>query len=135
MVYCDQCVHKEVCGKEGVGDNAMTYCNDRLLSCGDCVDRQELLSYYEYDNRMPAWFIESMPYVQPVFKWISTENRLPELTSDYLVVVGINRFGLGMYDAVMVASYNTVYKKWHVYESKETIVGEVTKWMPLPIPC
>ena len=135
MTYCDKCVHKNVCGNEDVDDPAMNYCKDRMLSCGDCVDRQILLSYYEYDEQMPAWFIENASSVQPTYEWISVEDRLPELTSDYLVVVGVNRFGLGMYDAVMVASYNTVYKKWHVYESKETVVGEVTKWMPLPIPC
>ena len=29
MNYCDDCMHKEVCGIEGHLDDAMTYCEDK----------------------------------------------------------------------------------------------------------
>lgn len=29
-MYCDNCIHREVCGKEGCGDPAMTFCDDRI---------------------------------------------------------------------------------------------------------
>ena len=29
-MYCDNCIHKEVCGKEGCGDPATTFCDDRI---------------------------------------------------------------------------------------------------------
>ena len=30
MNCCDGCLHREVCGNEGVGDEALTFCKDRL---------------------------------------------------------------------------------------------------------
>ena len=31
MSYCDDCLHKEVCGLEGVNEEALTYCADKML--------------------------------------------------------------------------------------------------------
>ena len=132
MTYCDKCVHKNVCGNEDVDDPAMNYCKDRMLSCGDCVDRQMLLSYYEYDEQMPSWFIENTPSVQPTYGWINAEDRQPELTSDYLVTVGVNSLRIHMHNEIRTALYNTFLKKWFVHESETSIVGDVIAWMPLP---
>ena len=30
MSYCDNCLHRKVCGLENVGDEAMTYCCDKM---------------------------------------------------------------------------------------------------------
>lgn len=30
MSYCDDCLHRVVCGNEGVGDEAMTYCCEKM---------------------------------------------------------------------------------------------------------
>ena len=30
MIYCDDCFHRVVCGNENVGDEAMTYCSDKM---------------------------------------------------------------------------------------------------------
>lgn len=30
--YCDNCIHKEVCGKEGCGDPAMVFCDNRITN-------------------------------------------------------------------------------------------------------
>ena len=30
MNYCDTCLHKNVCGLEGAGDKAMTFCADKM---------------------------------------------------------------------------------------------------------
>ena len=30
MSYCDNCLHREVCGIENAGDEAMTYCCDKV---------------------------------------------------------------------------------------------------------
>ncbi len=30
MSYCDDCLHRVVCGLENVGDEAMTYCCDKV---------------------------------------------------------------------------------------------------------
>ena len=29
-MYCDNCIHKEVCGKEGCNDPAMVFCDDMI---------------------------------------------------------------------------------------------------------
>lgn len=63
--------------------------------------------------------------------WIPVSEP-PKHTDDYLVVVGINYEGEGMYDYVRTANYNTVFKAWCVYETNKAIVGEVKKWMLLP---
>ena len=65
-------------------------------------------------------------------EWINAKDRLPEHTGDTLVVVGINRNGLGMFDEIRVANYNTVFKGWTVYEAQKTLIGEILYWMPIP---
>ena len=30
MSYCDNCLHREVCGIENAGDESMTYCCDKV---------------------------------------------------------------------------------------------------------
>lgn len=129
MAYCDQCVHKEVCGCERVGDNAMTHCDDRLLSRGDCVDRQELLSYYEYDERMPAWFIESIPHVQPAFKWISVEDGLPSKAGQYLVTYHPCYWDI-VQDNIMVGIDTFRGKTEWAKRKRQKVIA----WMPLPEP-
>lgn len=66
--------------------------------------------------------------------WIPCEERMPEHTSDYLVIVGVNYEGEGMNDYVRVALYNIVFKDWFVRETDRAIVGQPIAWMPLPQP-
>ena len=67
-------------------------------------------------------------------EWVLCDES-PKYTGDYLVTVGINRDGLGMYDEVRTANYNTVYEKWKVHEDWENaIVTNPIAWMPLPDP-
>ena len=66
-------------------------------------------------------------------KWIPcTPETMPKHTDDYLVKVGVNYFGEGMYENVRTALYSTVWKKWYVHESEKAIVGEVTAWKEIP---
>ena len=59
----------------------------------------------------------------------------PKYTGDYLVTVGINRDGLGMYDEVRTANYNTFYETWTVHEDWRNAIGtNPIAWMPLPEP-
>lgn len=43
MSYCDNCLHIKVCGLENVGDEAMTYCCDKLEGSNDVISRQAAL--------------------------------------------------------------------------------------------
>lgn len=43
MSYCDNCLHIKVCGLENVGDEAMTYCCDKLAWSNDVISRQAAL--------------------------------------------------------------------------------------------
>lgn len=65
--------------------------------------------------------------------WISVADDLPKFTGDVLVCVGINRYGEGMHNEVRVANYNTVFKRFTVYENQSTYIGAITHWMPLPL--
>ncbi len=65
-------------------------------------------------------------------RWISVDDTLPKHTGDVLVFVGINKLGEGMHNETRVANYNTVFQKFTVHESYNTLIGDVTHWMPLP---
>ena len=61
MSYCDDCLHKEVCGVEGVYDEAMNFCADKLPSAsqdGDLISKAEVcelfadLYWYDQDNKV-----------------------------------------------------------------------------------
>ena len=68
-------------------------------------------------------------------QWISVSERLPEYTTDYLVMVGINYEGMGMTNEIRTALYHAVGKNWMVYEDKRTVlIGEVIAWRELPSP-
>ena len=67
-----------------------------------------------------------------VGEWIPCSEP-PKYTGDYLVTVGINRDGLGMYDEVRTANYNTFYEKWTVHEDWTNAIGtNPIAWMSLP---
>lgn len=67
-----------------------------------------------------------------VGEWIPCSEP-PKYTGDYLVTVGINRDGLGMYDEVRTANYNTLYEKWTVHEDWKNAIGtNPIAWMSLP---
>lgn len=127
MTYCDKCVHKNVCENEDVDDPAMNYCKDRMLSCGDCVDRQILLSYYEYDEQMPAWFIESASSVQPTYEWISVESKLPDKRGQYLVTYHPCYFNNVGDDIVVGIDTFRGKTEWAKKKYQRVIA-----WMPLP---
>lgn len=67
-----------------------------------------------------------------VGEWIPCSEP-PKYTGDYLVTVGINRDGLGMYDEVRTANYNTFYETWTVHEDWKNAIGtNPIAWMSLP---
>jgi len=92
MSYCDDCLHKEVCGEEGVGDESMTFCRDKVISCEDAISRQAVIdginSYFhdEYYQRTSIQdcrdcliedVIKKLPPVNPqpkTGKWIQTNE-------------------------------------------------------------
>lgn len=102
-----------------------------LAIAGDsCLD----LDSYE-DTREFCDKIKELPSVTPQpLKWIPVSERLPEKTSKYIVTIGINRFGFGMYDEVSIATYNIKSGWFCVEDNKDTVIGEVIAWMPLPAP-
>ena len=69
----------------------------------------------------------------PCNDWISVADDLPKFTGDVLVGVGINRYGEGMHNEVRVANYNTVSKRFTVYENQSAYIGAITHWMPQPL--
>ena len=78
-------------------------------------------------------YVADLPTVEPQ-EWIPVKERLPEKTSKYLVTVGINFFGFGMNDEVSVAIYNIKDGWFCAEENKDTIIGDVVAWKPLPSP-
>lgn len=76
-----------------------------------------------------AEVISNLPRVG---EWIPCSEP-PKYTGDYLVIVGINRDGIGMYDEVRTANYNTFYESWTVHEDWKNAIGtNPIAWMPLP---
>ena len=68
-------------------------------------------------------------------RWIPCSEKLPEYTTDYLVMVGIIYDGMGMTNEIRTALYHTVGKTWLVYDDKKnTLIGEVIAWQELPQP-
>lgn len=65
--------------------------------------------------------------------WIPcTPETMPKMTDIYLVKVRINQYGEGMYPTFRTALWHTASRKWFVHESENSIIGEVTEWMPIP---
>ena len=113
-----------------------------LTESDDAVSRQAVNDLYDrYHPTLATCVYElgeelkALPSVNPYKhgKWISVKERLPQKTSLYLVTVGINDYGMGMYDEVRVAHYNII-SGWCVCEDRRTIIGDVSAWMPLPEP-
>lgn len=88
MSYCDDCLHKEVCGEEGVGDESMTFCRDKVISCEDAISRQAVinaiantcfwLSSDDWEELIKC--INSIPPVNPQPKtgyWIELDSDDP----------------------------------------------------------
>lgn len=68
-------------------------------------------------------------------EWISVKDRLPEYTVKYLVWVGVNEAGAGMYPDYRTALWHYVDKRWYVdHNSTYELIGDVAYWMPLPLP-
>ena len=67
MSYCDTCIHHDVCGVEGVDDEAMTYCADRIELCEDAISRQAVLDLYErFNGSVPYSVLSSYDTLPPV---------------------------------------------------------------------
>lgn len=66
--------------------------------------------------------------------WIPCKKELPKDNMDVLVTVGVNQSGEGMHQEVRVALWDNIGKRFHVYEDKGTIIGEVRSWAYLPNP-
>lgn len=75
--------------------------------------------------------VDDMKAAQP--GWIPcTPKTMPKMTDIYLVKVRINQYGEGMYPTFRTALWHTASRKWFVHESENSIIGEVTEWMPIP---
>jgi hypothetical protein len=76
---------------------------------------------------------EAANRIERLNKWISVEDRLPEVTDEYLIwpeVEFMNYFN--------TAEYNTVAERWEITEhnqyGQDTCEVSPTHWMPLPEP-
>ena len=93
---------------------------------------EETQKYFVNNSIHKNDLAEVIANLPKVGQWIPCSEP-PKYTGDYLVTVGINRDGLGMYDEVRTANYNTVYEKWTVHEDwGNAIVTNPIAWMPLP---
>lgn len=54
MSYCNTCIHHDVCGMEGVDDEGMTYCADRLEPREDAISRDAVISIIEENKEDDA---------------------------------------------------------------------------------
>ena len=109
----------------------------------DCISRQAALDAIKKLEKpaptaqhLSAIFdcedtIKALPSAQP--GWIPcAPETMPKMTDIYLVKVGINQYGEGMYPTFRTALWHTASRKWFVHESENSIIGEVTEWMPIP---
>ena len=67
MSICDNCLHQEVCGNEGCGDEALTYCSDfHPVKHGR----------WKYTEAYPHWMFCDQCYkrIVPNKEWIKEYN-------------------------------------------------------------
>ena len=54
--YCDNCIHKEVCGKEGCGDSDMTFCDDKIVKMKRVKITGALYGEIPFDETPDSYF-------------------------------------------------------------------------------
>lgn len=67
-------------------------------------------------------------------EWISVKERLPESGIPVLVAYLGYRTGEQRCDGVAVVDNNGVWGWWDGGNAEETVIVEITHWMPLPEP-
>ena len=98
--------------------------------CDDCKEYDKERHSCPRWNRVIRETVEDMKAAQP--GWIPVTDRLPEMTDTYLVRVGINENGEGMHTEVRTADWNVVWHEWYVHTTR-CLVGDIIKWMPIPL--
>ena len=98
--------------------------------CTDCKE------YNTERHSCPRWnrvIRQTVDDLKAAQQWIPcTPETMPITTDVYLVKVSINQYGEGMYPTYRTALWHTVWRKWFVHEKEDSIIGEVTAWMPIP---
>ncbi len=68
--YCDSCIHKEVCGKEGCGDPAMVFCDDRITETIPVEWIKEFANVRAANDGMDCyWHFWSEDVLQMIDQW------------------------------------------------------------------
>ena len=110
-VYCYNCEHQ----------------NDGMDYCDDCYRKY---MKWSASKKTVKRVVKKLPSAQ---QWIMcSPDTMPKMTDIYLVKVRINQYGEGMYPTFRTALWHTASKKWFVHESENSIIGDITAWMPIP---
>ena len=98
-MICGNCIHDGVCGLEGHLDEALTFCADKVTN------------------------------VQPVDRWISTKDRMPDVGQPVLIYYPY-------WDGTEVQAARLEYDKlfFEICGEFNVSVKKVTHWQPLPVP-
>ena len=101
----------------------------RVAGCQGCGGSSDTIcGFCDYENAVRL--IKNLPAadVEPVRRWISTDERQPEKRGRYLVVEQnwLNKLN------VQEAKWNG--EDWLTVEKKREITPRVIYWMPLPEP-
>lgn len=101
----------------------------RYIDADALIDKMERGRWHS----APVELIKSMPHahVVPAPKWISVDERLPEIDKCVLVIVNGDSGKMHFIDAIEIASY---YPEcgWVIELCPEWTGAEVSFWMPLP---
>lgn len=106
-------------------------CSSAEIMCGECP-------YYEDGVDCDGMEEDALAYIQQleaqVPKWISVEERLPEISDVVLVIAsGKPRENIELHDAFLIASF-WGDEGWIADGYEEWDAVNVTHWMPLPEP-
>lgn len=94
-----------------------------------CISMDECKGMRNMKQRV----LERLKELPSAQQWIMcSPGTMPKMTDIYLVKVSINQHGEGMYPTYRTALWHTVWREWFVHEKEDSIIGEVTAWMPIP---
>ena len=87
-LYCSDCVHKEVCGLEGLLDEGMIFCASKMQnyleqqSCDACISRRDMLDAIghgtTYTSEELQRIIKGLPLAMPKtghWEWVQYDSN------------------------------------------------------------
>ena len=111
MTYCSDCIHYKVCGNEGVGDSAMTFCADKQTG-GDLISRKAVLDIFgdihplDYNARAYVKQIKELPSAEKTDRVIT---ELEKITESIKEIKGDNKYVVSDYMCGAYEAFDVVF--------------------------